>query len=266
MSELWGRVQDGDPDAALLAQIARVASTVEMLEMPAGGSGDEGGGMKADEFTPHAGVDLFGGAIHNRHNSMLGATFLIPPFSVLNVREGLGMGIRGEIGHGGSDALPGGGGKNSNYRLASQKIAENRADALGVVVGASGNETSIFDPVICELVYRWFVGRDGLVLDPFAGGSVRGVVASKMARRYVGVDLRAEQIEANRAQAQALCNGNQPIWHEGDSRKIVPCLKIAADFISGPNSHPRQLALGRTLIGNAGPPTLPTWPVERCGR
>jgi hypothetical protein len=34
--------------------------------------------------------------------------------------------------------------------------------------------TSIFDPVLCELVYRWFCPPAGLVLDPLVGGSVRG--------------------------------------------------------------------------------------------
>lgn len=62
--------------------------------------------------------------------------------------------------------------------------------------------TSIFDPVLCELVYRWFAPRGGSVLDPFAGGSVRGLVASILGRRYTGVDLRAEQVEANQMQAR----------------------------------------------------------------
>jgi hypothetical protein len=33
---------------------------------------------------------------------------------------------------------------------------------------ASG--TSIFDPVLCEIAYRWFCPQGGTVLDPFAGG------------------------------------------------------------------------------------------------
>jgi hypothetical protein len=61
--------------------------------------------------------------------------------------------------------------------------------------------TSIFDPVLCEVVYRWFSPPGGRVLDPFAGGSVRGIVAGVLGRHYVGVDLREEQVEANRQQA-----------------------------------------------------------------
>lgn len=87
--------------------------------------------------------------------------------------------------------------------------------------------TSIFDPVLCELVYRWFCPEGGVVLDPFAGGSVRGVVASKLRRQYIGLELRAEQVEANQEQGKRLCANDEypPVWHCADSRKIA---KVAA--------------------------------------
>src|SRR6185436_16956556 len=44
--------------------------------------------------------------------------------------------------------------------------------------------TSIFDPVLCELAYRWFCPPTGYILDPFCGGSVRGIVAAKLGRQY----------------------------------------------------------------------------------
>jgi len=93
--------------------------------------------------------------------------------------------------------------------------------------------TSVFDPVLCELAYRWFCPPGGLVLDPFAGGSVRGIVASKLGRGYVGLDLRSEQIEANRQQADAICtDGPFPVWHVGDSRDIgVIAAGVQADFL-----------------------------------
>jgi hypothetical protein len=81
--------------------------------------------------------------------------------------------------------------------------------------------TSILDPVLCELVYRWFCPPAGLVLDPFAGGAVRGIVASKLGRRYSGVDLSARQIEANEAQARAICTDPLPEWVVGDSRDVL---------------------------------------------
>lgn len=95
-----------------------------------------------------------------------------------------------------------------------------------------GGGTSIFDPVLCELIYRWFSPPGGLVLDPFAGGSVRGIVAAKLGRKYVGVDLSARQIEANREQAAAICGENPPLWHIGDSRVIdTICPDIQADLV-----------------------------------
>ena len=92
--------------------------------------------------------------------------------------------------------------------------------------------TSIFDPVLCELAYRWFCPPGGLVLDPFAGGSVRGIVAAKLGRKYVGIDLSARQIEANMEQAARICGNNKPLWHIGDSREIdALCPDVQADFI-----------------------------------
>ncbi len=42
----------------------------------------------------------------------------------------------------------------------------------------------------------------GLVLDPFAGGSTRGLMAWLLGRRYVGVDLSRRQVRANEGQMQ----------------------------------------------------------------
>ena len=83
--------------------------------------------------------------------------------------------------------------------------------------------TSIFDPVLCELVYRWFCPEGGKVLDPFAGGSVRGIVAAVLGREYVGIDLRPEQVAANVEQADVILQGApiSPRWIVGDSRRVV---------------------------------------------
>jgi DNA modification methylase len=94
--------------------------------------------------------------------------------------------------------------------------------------------TSIFDPVLCELAYRWFCPAGGSVLDPFAGGSVRGVVASKLGLQYVGIELRQEQIEANEAQALAICaeEAHLPTWKPGDAKDAASlCEGISVDFV-----------------------------------
>jgi DNA modification methylase len=94
--------------------------------------------------------------------------------------------------------------------------------------------TSIFDPVLCEIAYRWFSPVGGLILDPFAGGSVRGIVASKLGRQYIGHELRQEQVDANRIQGSELCGDDEfpPAWITGDSRNIdTTCADVQADMV-----------------------------------
>ena len=89
-------------------------------------------------------------------------------------------------------------------------------------LGAQQSGTSIFDPVLCELAYTWFTAPDAHILDPFAGGSVRGIVASYLGRRYTGVDLRAEQVEANEAQARAILSGDRREKYTRDPNAPTP--------------------------------------------
>jgi len=62
---------------------------------------------------------------------------------------------------------------------------------------------------------------NGIILDPFAGGSVRGIVAAKLGMQYYGVDLRREQIEANYNNAKEVVGEtNKPYWVCDDSTNI----------------------------------------------
>ena len=84
---------------------------------------------------------------------------------------------------------------------------------------------SVFDPYLCELMYDWFVPKGGKILDPFAGGSVRGIVATEMGFEYTGIDLSEKQILANRKQS------DKPNWIVGDSKKMVFGLDDKFDFV-----------------------------------
>ena len=77
------------------------------------------------------------------------------------------------------------------------------------------SNVSIFDPVLCELMYEWFSPKGGNVLDPFAGGSVRGIIAEELGRKYTGIDLSESQILANQKQSQ------KPNWIVGDSFDVL---------------------------------------------
>lgn len=63
---------------------------------------------------------------------------------------------------------------------------------------------SEFDPYLAELMYRWFSREGDTILDPFAGGCVRGIVASVLGRHYEGIDINLDQVVANRKQFYAL--------------------------------------------------------------
>ncbi len=211
------------------------------------------------------GLDLWGEPIAPPARGKLADEFLVPPFTVLNAREGwwqerkqcwLRLGIKSEVGRGcnvlnlpegceeyrrsagnynksapAGSAMPAanyanrerGSGSGSAISGSSANGATAKSYNIGDWMeseagGSRGNEsgTSIFDPVICELAYRWFCPQSGSVLDPFAGGSVRGIVAALLGRNYTGIELRPEQIASNREQSAALCDGIKPAWIEGD--------------------------------------------------
>lgn len=83
-------------------------------------------------------------------------------------------------------------------------------------------DKSVFDPVLCELIYRWFCPTGGSILDPLAGGSVRGIVANYLGYAYTGIDIRQEQVDSNREQAvDILPIDNQPQWYVGDSNALL---------------------------------------------
>lgn len=90
---------------------------------------------------------------------------------------------------------------------------------------------SIFDPVLAEISYLWFCPKHGKILDPFAGGSVRGIVANYLGYDYLGIDLRKEQVEANYEQALAILKENKPKWLIGDSNKTLDDIKEEFDFV-----------------------------------
>lgn len=122
--------------------------------------------------------------------------------------------------------------KATPYGAIGAQDDTSRRIAAASPDGQAQAGTSIFDPVLCEIAYRWFSPPGGLVLDPFAGGSVRGIVAAKTGREYIGCDLRPEQIAANREQANAICAGGiAPAWVCGDSATVIPALDCAPDFV-----------------------------------
>ncbi len=145
----------------------------------------------------------------------LEATFGVPPFSILDSKqkywldrkkEWLSLGIESEIGRD-AEAF------NAQSWVKDKKISGMAGNLSGV---------SIFDPVLTELMYKWFCPPNGTILDPFAGGSVRGIVSSALGYEYTGVDLRQEQVDANYENIDKLSIKLpiDPVWLQGDSTDI----------------------------------------------
>jgi len=161
-------------------------------------------------------------------NKKLSDRFIIPPFSVLDTKQGvwqqrknywLSLGIKSEEGR--DATFINHGGSRENYSDFTKKIVDDFASI--------SNNISIFDPVLCELAYQWFNVPNGKILDPFAGGSVRGIVAAKLGFQYLGNDLSEKQIIANRSNAVEILQDAElyPVWNIGDSLEID---KIAKNY------------------------------------
>lgn len=173
--------------------------------------------------------------------------FLMVPFSILDSRTGdwmsrkrqwLGLGFNSQESREDVELIAKSGQSTQIYELRNQMreimqrepswdeiIAKAKEKGLHVFEGAS-----IFDPVLCELMYKWFCISGGKILDPFAGGSVRGLVAGMLGFDYHGIDLRDDQVKANVRQAQEM--KVEAEWYCGDSEKVLDEMAFTeTDFI-----------------------------------
>jgi hypothetical protein len=225
----------GYDDDALVAMIQAVAAEDEALLSATGWSDGDialiGDNTVTGDSTDTAG-DAAGPVEAPAVTPTLADRFVIPPFTILDARSGvwqdrkrgwLALGIKSEEGR---DA--------PTYQQSSlNAIMRQRSTGQDAAVAATG--TSVFDPVLCELAYRWFSPVDGTVLDPFAGGSVRGIVAAATGRRYTGIDLRAEQVAANQAQWATIGKDRSgwpaPTWVAGDSNVALDTVDVQADLV-----------------------------------
>lgn len=177
-----------------------------------------------------------------RTEKALAERYRMPPFSVLDARKGdwqerkrqwLALGIKSEIGRGNLvDEISDDDDQDIAPALSLRKRKNPPAQPAQ---DAEQSGTSIFDPVLTECCYLWYSFQGAHVLDPFAGGSVRGIVAALLGRTYTGVDLRREQVTANEQQAQQILarfGVAHPRWIAGDSRHIATLIEgQSADYI-----------------------------------
>lgn len=151
----------------------------------------------------------------------LAKRFLVPPLSVLDARQGYWqdrkrawhqIGLEPEAGR---EQLP----ATAAQGVAGYDYIEGRGPATG---------GSVFDPVLCEIAYRWFCPPRGSILDPFAGEATKGIVAAYLGYLYTGIELREDQVAANDRQAKRV--GVAPLWHCGDSAKLDELLRHGEQY------------------------------------
>lgn len=168
--------------------------------------------------------NLFGEEETDVLHDVLRQRFIEPPFSVLDTKQGNWINRR-----------------NTWKQLGFKpEIVSQASSNVYAHISSWGKEfaqketapLSIFDPALCEVLYRWFAPEGGKILDPFAGGSVRGIIANFLGYNYTGIDVRQEQVDSNREQAlDILPVNNQPQWYVGDSNKVLDGFSEDFDFV-----------------------------------
>lgn len=142
--------------------------------------------------------------ISDENKNALLNNYIVPPFSVLDTKAGYWQDRKKQLFEYVGDSTKG-------------RDVETISDNL-----IQMNSTSMFDPVLCEIMYKWYCPKGGKVIDCFAGGAVRGLMAYKFGYNYIGIDLSRKQIEENvkRAKQLNIKPNNGLAWKCDDSLNI----------------------------------------------
>lgn len=89
---------------------------------------------------------------------------------------------------------------------------------------------SLLDPVMAEVVCRWFGVENGKTFDCFAGDSVFGYVSAYLGNEFVGIELRPEQARLNNERVEGMsanyiCDDGQNVANhlEPNSQDLLFC-------------------------------------------
>ena len=169
----------------------------------------------SDDSTGAGGSD-----IPKSEGNSLNDTFIIPPFSILDSRQGywqarkkMWRGVIGDMGQSRQGKLIQSIGMQ--YKDLYTRTAEHRK-TLGISfreyldnyvpeevkqhesqkVVSTG--VSLFDPVLAEILCKWFTPYKGAkIFDCFAGDTQKGLVFGTCGYEFKGVELRQEQVDIN---------------------------------------------------------------------
>ena len=159
-------------------------------------------------------------------NASLNDRFIVPPFSILDTRKGYWQERKkkwreliGDNGESRNDTLitsP-----EIKYKDLYQRTRQHREE-LGIsfkeyldkyvpddvkereaskVLSAG---VSLLDPVMAEIVCRWFGQDKCKTFDCFAGDSVFGYVSAHLGNEFIGIELRPEQAQLNNERVEGM--------------------------------------------------------------
>ena len=114
----------------------------------------------------------------------LSREFLYPPFTVLDTKVKRWRDLRAYWDNKYGDNLT----ETKNYLLSK---GQN-------IMTVFNKGTSKFDPVLAQIIYKWFMpSSGGMILNPTCGEPTTGIVAGELGFRYLGIDIRQEQVDIN---------------------------------------------------------------------
>jgi len=164
------------------------------LELTNLNTGDDTAGSKYD--------------IDGSEKGNLSQRFIVPPFSVLDTKNGEWQTRKRE------------------WLEITGNLSETRNTEFGKVSGSDDGDslfssinegTSNFDPVLVEIIYTWFGRENTKILDPFGGEQTKGVVAGELGLEYHAVEIRPEQVDLNKDKTAGYMAVN---YYDGDSNNI----------------------------------------------
>ena len=112
--------------------------------------------------------------------------FIVPPVTILDTRGGEWIK------------------RKRAWRAIIKDNAEARADAKVSQMSKEINEVSLLDPVMSEIVFRWYTPQmeSPRVFDCFAGDTIFGFVSSYLGGSFTGIELREAQADFNNKRCQ----------------------------------------------------------------
>lgn len=165
-------------------------------------------------FTP---FDLDGQQKPEKKPNQLNNDFVVPPFSVIDLgaktvldRKRLWTNII----------------KDRGIERDATVYANSFKEAKGYQNNYSMPEVSIMNPVVCEIINRWFLPNDGNkcnTFDCFAGDTEFGFVSSYLGNHFTGIELRQKQADFNQSRvddykldAHYICDDGQKVGQHLD--------------------------------------------------